>query len=256
MTTAWLAGGAGALGLAVGWFLNLVAQRVPRREPVLSPASRCPACLAQVALVDTVPIVSWLVLGRRCRSCRAPISARYPLVEAAAAGLFAAGGLRFGASVVLPAYLVFFAALVAVSAVDLEHRLVPKRVVYPALGLGAALLTLAALARGSSTPLVDAGIGGLASFVAIFVLNLISPRLMGMGDVRLAGLTGVFLGWLGLSHALVGLFLGFLLGALGGVVLAIRGPDRNPSIPFAPFLAAGAVLTVLWGNPLVHLLVG
>lgn len=253
---AWLAGAAGVLGLLVGSFLNLVAQRVPQHQAVLRPGPCCPSCSARVALVDRVPVVSWLVMSRRCRSCEQPISARYPLVELGTAGLFAAGALRLGAAPALPAYLVFFAALVTVAAVDLEYRIVPNRVVYPALGSGAVLLVAATLFQGSLNRLGYAALGGIASFAAILVLNLISPRLMGMGDVRLAGLIGLFLGWLGLAQVLVGLFVGFLLGAAAGLVLAARGPNRNPSVPFAPFLAAGAVLTVLWGNTLVHLLLG
>ncbi len=252
----WLAGGAGVLGLLGGSFLNLVAQRVPHREAIMRSGPCCPGCSARVALGDRVPIVSWLVMGRRCRSCQQPIPARYPLVELATAGLFVAGALRFGADPALPAYLVFFAALVTVAAVDLEHRIVPNRVVYPALAAGGVLLVAATLAQGPFTRLAYAALGGTASFAAILVLNLVSPRLMGMGDVRLAGLIGIFLGWLGLAQVLVALFLGFLLGAVVGVVLAIRGPNHNPSVPFAPFLAAGAVLTVLWGNSLVHLLLG
>lgn len=256
MIVAWLAGAAGAFGLVVGSFLNLVAQRLPQRQPVMRPGPRCTGCSARVALADRVPIVSWVLAGRRCRSCEELISIRYPLVELATAALFAAGALRFGAAPVLPAYLVLFAALVAVTAVDLEHRIVPSRVVYPALALAAPLLVAASLVRGAFMPLAYAALGGLASFAAILVLNLISPRLMGMGDVRLAGLIGIFLGWLGLADVLVGLFLGFLLGAVFGAGLALRGPNRNPSVPFAPFLATGAVLTVLWGRFLVHLLLG
>ncbi len=252
----WLAGGAAVLGLILGSFLNLVAQRLPLRQPLARPGPRCSGCLVPAGRADKVPVVSWLVRRGRCRSCGQPVSARYPLVELTSAGLFAAAALRFGAVPVLPAYLVFMAALVTVTVVDLEHRIVPSRVVYPALALGAPLLVAAALTQGSVASLAHAALGGLASFGAILVLNLISPRLMGMGDVRLAGLIGVFLGWLSLAHVLVGLFLGFLLGAVAGAGLAIRGPDRNPSVPFAPFLAAGAILAVLWGRPLARLLVG
>jgi leader peptidase (prepilin peptidase) / N-methyltransferase len=243
----------GALGLLVGSFLNVVIHRVPKRESVVKPRSRCPGCGTEIAARDNIPVVSWLALRGRCRTCAAPISARYPLVEAATGALFAAAALRFGASWQLPAFLVLFAALLAISAVDLELYIVPNRIVYPALFLSVPLLVVAAALDGDWRSLRDAALGGALGWGLLFVVHVISPGGMGFGDVRLAGLIGVHLGWLSVGHVLVGLFLGFLLAAAVGVVLiAAKVLTRKAKVPFGPFLAAGAVIAVLAGDPLLR----
>jgi leader peptidase (prepilin peptidase)/N-methyltransferase len=240
------------LGLVVGSFLNVVVHRLPRHESVVRPRSRCPGCGTQLAWRDNVPVVSWLALRRRCRTCRRPISARYPLVELATAALFAAAALRFGPDAALPAYLVLFAAIVAIAAIDLEHFIVPNRIVYPALFASVPLLVVAAAVGDEWASLRDAAVGGLAAWGALLVIHLASPRGMGFGDVRLAGLIGVHLGWLSLGHVVTGLFLAFASAAvvgLGLVAASLRtGKDR---VPFGPFLALGAVAAVLFGGPLI-----
>jgi leader peptidase (prepilin peptidase)/N-methyltransferase len=243
----------GLLGLCVGSFLNVVIWRVPRKESVVRPRSHCPACDTVVGSTDLVPVFSWLRLRGRCRACQEPIPMRYPLVEISSAVLFAAIGTRFHDSWALPAYLLMAAALLAISVIDLEHYIVPNRIVYP---VGFATVPLLALAAVFTTDgwdsLVRALLGGVVAFVFLFTLHFIQPRGMGFGDVRLSFLLGIWLGWLGWWEVALGLFLGFLFGALLGLLLmGVKRRGRKQHIPFAPFLAAGTLVTVLWGAHLI-----
>jgi leader peptidase (prepilin peptidase)/N-methyltransferase len=253
-----LLGGVGAiLGLVVGSFVNVVVARVPVGESVVRPRSRCPACGSPIAARDNVPLVSFLALRGHCRSCGVRIPLRYPLVEAVLAALFAGVALRFGAAPALAAFWWFSAALVAVSAVDLERRLVPRRIVYPALAGSAVLLGAASAWQGTARPFVDAAIGGAVAFLALAVVHLAKPQGMGFGDVRLAGLIGANLGWLGLAQVAVGLFLGFASAAVVGLGLVAAGrAGPRTRLPFAPFLAAGALATVFAGRVLVRAWLG
>jgi leader peptidase (prepilin peptidase)/N-methyltransferase len=243
----------GLIGLCVGSFLNVVIYRVPRRESVIRPRSHCPACDSPIADRDNVPVLSWLLLRGRCRSCRARISIRYPIVELGTAVLFVAAAVRLGATWQLPAFCVFFASLLAISMIDLDHFIIPNRVIYPTHGVTIPLLGAAAAADGSWDHLRNAAIGGVAGFGVLLVIHLVSPRGMGFGDVRLAGVIGVMLGWLGLRYLFLGLFLGFLLAAVIGLVLiAAHLRSRKDAVPFGPFMAMGAVLAVLWGQAILN----
>src|SRR5437764_316267 len=240
----------GVFGLAVGSFLNVVIYRVPRKESIVRPRSRCPGCGTQLAERDNIPVVSWVVLRGHCRTCGEPISARYPLVELTTAALFVAAALRFGLDWVLPAYLVFFAALVAITFIDLELYIIPNRVLYPTIFISIPLLVLAAAAQSEWGNLERAVIGAVVAWVFFLVLHLVSPRGMGFGDVRLSFLLGLFLGWLDLRHVFLGVFFGFLLGSIVGIALMIlRRRGRKDHILFAPLLAVGAIVAVLAGSP-------
>jgi leader peptidase (prepilin peptidase)/N-methyltransferase len=254
--TALLAAACGLLGLAVGSFLNVVIHRVPRKESVVAPRSRCPNCDAGVSPRDNVPVVSWLLLRGRCRACGMRISSRYPLVEVATAALFVAGALRFGASWELPAYLVLFASLLAISAIDLELYIIPNRIVYPTIAMALPLLALAAALQHEWGALWHALIGGAGAWTVLFVAHVASGgRGMGFGDVRLAFILGLFLGWLDpypYGHVFLGLFLGFALGSVVGLALmALRLRSRKDQIPFGPFLAGGTVLAIFIGSPVL-----
>lgn len=250
--TALLAAGCGVLGLVVGSFLNVVVHRVPRKESVVRPRSRCPGCGTQLAARDNVPVISWLVLRGRCRTCGRSISARYPLIELATGALFVAAAVRLGADPALPAFLVVLAALVAISAVDLERSIIPNRIVYPALFVAGPLLLVAAVVTGDWRSLREAALGGALAWGLLHLVWLVSPRGMGYGDVRLAGLVGMVLGWLSLGHVLVGLFLGFLTASVTGVGLIVtKRRTRKDKLPFGPFLALGALLAVLFGRPII-----
>jgi leader peptidase (prepilin peptidase)/N-methyltransferase len=243
----------GLFGLVIGSFLNVVIYRLPRRESLAHPPSHCPVCGAPVRPWDNVPVFSWFALRGRCRDCSAPISARYPLVEALTAALFVGAAWRLGARAELADFCVFFAFLVALSGIDLDHHILPSRIIYPAAGASLVLLALASGVDHNWHRYQDAVIGGALALAALFVIHVAVPRGMGFGDVRLAGLLGLNLGWLGLAHVAVGLFAGFLFGAVVGVgLMAVGAASRKSRIPFGPFLAAGAVVGVLWGTTVVN----
>ena len=247
-----IAAGCALLGLLVGSFLNVVIWRVPRHESVVAPASHCPGCDTPIAPRDNVPVLSWVLLRGRCRHCRTKISARYPLIELACSALFAALGARFAHSWALPAYLLLGAGLLALSAIDLEHYLLPNRVVYP---LGFASIPLLALGAGLDGHwwfFARALIGAASAFAALFAIHFVSPGGMGFGDVRLAFVLGLFLGYLGAADVAFGLFFGFVYGAVVGVALMAAGKrGRRQHIPFGPFLAAGTLTIVLVGGPII-----
>ena len=244
----------GIVGLAAGSFLNVVIYRLPRKESIVRPRSHCPACGVQIADRDNIPVFSWIALRGRCRACGARISVRYPLVELGTAGLFMASAVRFGASWVVPGYCLFFASLLAISVIDLDHYIVPNRIIYPTLFATVPLLLGAAGLSHQWAALGRATVGGLVGFLGFFVIHMVSPKGMGFGDVRLAGVIGVYLGWLGYGHLAVGLFLAFLSASVVGIALMIaRVRGRRDPVPFAPFMALGAVAAVLWGQQLMHL---
>ncbi len=242
------------LGLLVGSFLNVVIWRVPRGESVVRPPSHCPACEHVVRPRDNVPVVSWLVLRGRCRDCEAPISVRYPLVELLTAVIFAALAWRIGLEPDLPAFLYLGAIGVALALIDLDVKRLPNVIVLPSYLVGGLLLGMAALVQRDLSSYLTALLGMAALFSLYFLLAFIYPAGMGFGDVKLAGVLGLYLGWLGWSELLVGAFLGFLLGGVvGGGLMALGRATRKSKIPFGPFMLAGAFLAVLWGGALADL---
>jgi leader peptidase (prepilin peptidase)/N-methyltransferase len=171
--------------------------------------------------------------------------------------LFVGMAARFGAAPELPAFWLFSASLVALSIIDLEQRVVPSAILYPSALAGVALLTTAALVSGSTRAAFDALVGAAVGFGVLLVIHLAKPAGMGFGDVRLGGLIGLNVGFLGIRAVVVALFVAFLLVALaGGALVALRRASRHAQVPFVPFLAAGALLTVGWSADLVHLLMG
>ena len=242
----------GVYGLVIGSFLNVVIWRVPQKVSVISPRSSCPSCDTRIRPRDNVPVLSWLLLHGRCRSCGEAISPRYPLIELLTGVLFAAVGARFAHSWALPAYLVLTGGLIALSAIDLEHYVLPNRIVYP---LGIAMVPLLAFASALAHDwgaFVRALVGGVVAFAFFFTVFFIAPRGMGFGDVRLSAVLGLSLGWLGLGYVAGGLFCGFVYGAVVGVALiAVGARKRKQHIPFGPFLAAGTMTFVLAGQPIL-----
>jgi leader peptidase (prepilin peptidase)/N-methyltransferase len=235
-------------GLEIGSFLNVVIYRVPRHESIVSPRSACPVCAAPIRNRDNIPVISWIVLRGHCRDCHAPISARYPLVELACSGLFAGAAARLGFNWDLPAFLALLAGLLALSLIDMEHLLLPKVVVYPTLVFVAAFLTLASVMTGDWHRLFIAALCAIAWFVVFFLLNFASPRLLGFGDVRLAPVIGLGLGWLGLRYVVLGFFAANLIGAVIGVTLILtKRMRRDQQIPYGIFLALGAAFAIYAG---------
>ena len=218
----------GLLGLLVGSFLNVVIARVPAQESVVRPGSRCPACGAAIPPWLNVPVLSWLLLRGRARCCGARISWRYPAVEAATGVAFAAVAAWLGASWALPAYLLLAAASIALAAIDVDTQRLPIVVVAPTFVAGMALLALASLAGSRPGAGVRAVAGAAVLWLLYRLLHAFSPRGMGYGDVRLAAVIGLFLGWLGWDRLAVGAFLGFLVGGLFGLVLILAGRGFSP----------------------------
>jgi leader peptidase (prepilin peptidase) / N-methyltransferase len=233
-----------APGLALGSFLNVVAARVPLRRSISSPGSACPSCGHAIAWYDNVPLLSWALLRGRCRSCDASISARYPAVELVSALLVAGSIWKFGLHGEALVAVFFCLALVAVSATDLEHRLIPNRIVVPA---AAVVLVAQTVLR----PSPEWAIAALAASGFLFVAALAYPRGMGMGDVKLALLLGAMLG----RTVPVALMVGMAAALVPGLILLARhgAKARKMGIPLAPFLALGAVVALFAGHPLLHL---
>ena len=240
-------------GLAVGSFLNVVIYRVPRHQSVVSPPSACPHCGTAIGARDNVPVISWVLLRGKCRHCGASISVQYPLVELATAALFAGLAARFGYDWALPAYLALFGGLLALSWIDVEMLILPRAIIYPLLVMVAGLLLVPAVVYGSwhSYWVAWAFAGGW--FALFFVLNLASPRVLGFGDVRLAPLLGLGLGWLGWRYVILGFFAANLIGAVIGMALiAMKRIERQSRIPYGVFLALGTAVAVYFGPTLLR----
>jgi leader peptidase (prepilin peptidase) / N-methyltransferase len=242
----------GVLGLVVGSFLNVVIYRVPRDESLLRPGSHCPNCQAAIPPIHNVPVLSWLLLRGRCGSCASAIALRYPLVEAGTAGLFLAVTLRFGVTLALPAYLYLAAVGIALAMIDVDVRRLPDPIVLPSYLVGA-LLLVPACVRHSAWGSAGRCLAAMAALGAFYLLLALAyPGGIGLGDVKLAGLLGLYLGWLGWSAVVVGTFAGFVFGGVVGVVLMVAGrATRKTAIAFGPYMLAGAALAVFASAPIM-----
>lgn len=234
------------LGLAIGSFLNVVVHRLPLGESLSTPRSRCTGCGVAIAAYDNVPVVSWIALGGRCRHCRAPISARYPVVEALTAATFAAVVAARGFDAGLLLELPFAAVLIAVAAIDLDHRIVPNRILLPA-----AVWAVAAGIPVWTDFMPEALAAGAGAFAFLLLAALAYPAGMGMGDVKLAGVMGLYLG----LEAVPALAVAFVTGTVVGLAMIAREGRgaRKKGVPFAPFLALGGLVALLVGEDLVSL---
>ena len=231
-----------APALALGSFLNVVAARVPERRSIVRPPSSCGACGHEIGWRDNIPILSYLVLRGRCRHCAARISPIYPLVEAGTAGLAVACVAAFGLTAEGLLAIGFCAVLVTLSVIDLQHRIVPNRIVLPA-----AAVTLVAHTAIEPSPAWLLGALGASGF--LFFAALVHPKGLGMGDVKLALLLGAMLG----ASVSVALFLGFVLGLVPALVLFSRhgAAARKMAVPLVPFLSLGAVVALFFGEQLL-----
>ena len=237
----------GVIGAIVGSFLNVVVHRLPRHESLVTPASRCPRCGTPVKPYDNIPILSWLLLRGRCRSCGEPISPRYPLVEAMTAVLCVGAVLAHDTAASIALSLVLILIVVPAALIDLEHRIIPNRLTL----LGAILaLVLGTVLDPAGEP--ERLIAGAAAAGFLLLAALAYPGGMGMGDVKLAGVMGLFLGRAVAPAILIALLAGVLYGAL---VIARKGAQagRKTAVPFGPFLALGAIVAIYAGQPLIDL---
>jgi leader peptidase (prepilin peptidase)/N-methyltransferase len=245
-----LLGLVGVVGLAVGSFLNVVIYRVPRQESIVTPGSQCPTCRTPIKGRHNVPVLSWLVLRGRCHSCRARISVRYPLVEAGTAALFVAITLRFGMSVLLPAYLYFAALGLTLALIDVDVRRLPDTIVLPSYVVSV-LLLMPAGAEQADWVRGERGLVGMAGLLVLyFALALAYPNGLSIGDVKLAGLLGLYLGWLSWGALLIGAFGGFVIAGVGGTAaIATRHGTRTMGVPLGRCLIASAVLALFVAAP-------
>jgi leader peptidase (prepilin peptidase) / N-methyltransferase len=252
-----LTGVAVVAGLLTGDLLEVVVERVVGREDWERPWWRCEACRAPATGLALVPLVRVVARARPCPSCatRAAHARRPAVLSLLAGGVLGVFAARIGADVALVAYCVFGLSLIAISAVDLETMRIPNRLVYPTFVVMVPLLALASAVDDRWGSLARAAVAGASAFVVFFAIHLLVPRGMGFGDVRLAALIGLGVGWLGLGHAFVAFFVAFVLGAVIGLTLVIvTGRGRGTRIAFGPFLSAGAVIAVAWGGPLADVL--
>jgi leader peptidase (prepilin peptidase)/N-methyltransferase len=232
-------------GLIIGSFLNVVIYRLPRDESLTHPRSRCPSCATQLRAVDNIPVVSWLALRGRCHHCGAPISARYPLVELSTAVLYAAVVATQDDAVRIVLGLLLVTALVPITLIDIDLRIIPNRITGPAAVAG--LVAVAALDRDFLVEAIVAGIAGGGFFL---IAALLYPRGMGMGDVKLAGVLGLYLGRAVAPAILIALIAGVVVGA---AIIARKGAveGRKTAVAFGPFLALGGMVAFFVGNELV-----
>lgn len=253
---------AGLLGLIIGSFLNVVIYRVPAGIPLTRP-SQCPHCDAPVKPWQNVPVVSWLVLGGKCANCKAPISGRYPLVELATGVAFVGvvslavdewATLPTVALVLVTIASLYLAAIsIALTMIDLDTRRLPNAIVLPSYVVLAALFTASCLFGAPWEALLRAAIGGAALFAFYWLLRAIRPGGMGGGDVKLAGVLGAALGFVGWGALVVGAFAAFVVGGIVGIALMIGGrATRKTAIPFGPFMVIGAWLGIVAGEPLAR----
>jgi leader peptidase (prepilin peptidase)/N-methyltransferase len=235
-------------GLVIGSFMTVVVSRVPTGESVIRPRSRCPACGVPIRSRDNVPVMGWLLLRGRCRNCGEPISLLYPALEIVTATLFVAAFVAFADLWVAALVAALLSLMPAITVIDIQHRIIPNRLMYPALIAFPVYILIAFTAGGAVDP-IRAALGFVIFGGGLFLVAAVSGG-MGMGDVKLAALEGVTLGALGLRYVGVAAAAAILLGGLGGVVALLLGRGRRSAIPFGPYLAAGAVVAAFWGGPI------
>jgi len=241
-------------GLAIGSFMTVVVARVPEGQSVLRPRSRCPRCGTELRNRDNVPVMSWLLLGGRCRTCGERISVMYPLLELSTALLVAGAAATYDRPWVAVMVALFLALMPAITWIDIERRIIPNRITYPAFLGFAAYVAIAWLFDGGTDP-VRGLIGALLYGGGLFLVALVS-RGMGMGDVKLALVIGVVLGSIGLRYVGVAAAGAVLFGGVGGIVALAMGRNRKAMIPFGPYMAAGAVVAAFWGERIVDWYLG
>jgi leader peptidase (prepilin peptidase)/N-methyltransferase len=241
----------GLFGLLIGSFLNVVIWRVPRGESVVSPGSACPWCGHPVRGRDNIPVLSWLLLRGRCRDCGEPIARRYPAVELGTGVAFAAVTAWTGLAWELPALLYLTAVAIALTLIDLDVQRLPDAIVLPSIVVAAALLTLAAAMTGQWSDLRRAFLAAAVLFAAYFLMKVAYPPGMGFGDVKLAALLGLYLGWIGWGAVVIGSFAAFVLGGIFSIGLVLmRRAGRKSGVPFGPWMILGAAVGITVGESL------
>lgn len=241
-------------GLVIGSFLTVVAERVPQGGSVVAPPSRCGSCGLRLGPLDLVPVFSWVALRGKCRQCKASIGAEPIIIELATAGLFVLFALKFEDDAVLPAFCILAATLVVQTWIDLKTQRLPRSITYTAMALGGSALIVAAIVRDEPERIWMAALGAAIALALMAAIYAASKGGMGFGDVILAPLLGMYLGWLNPGIVAPGLFFGFIFGAVVGVaMMAGNKAGMRTALPFGPFLALGTVVAVFVGQHFVDL---
>jgi leader peptidase (prepilin peptidase)/N-methyltransferase len=242
-------------GLIVGSFLTVVVDRVPQGGSVNAPPSRCGSCGLRLGPLDLVPVFSWLALRGKCRRCKAPIGIEPIVLEIANATLYVLMAIRFDDTrAAIPAYCVLMSVLVAQTWIDLKIQRLPREITYTGIILGAVTLTMAAIVIDEPERIWMMALGAVIALAAMWLIYTLSKGGMGDGDVRLAPLLGMYLGWLNPGIVLPGLFFGFVAGAVVGVTMMVFDrAGRRTAVPFGPFLALGTIVAIFVGQHFVDL---
>jgi len=244
-------------GALIGSFLNVCIYRIPRRISIVWPSSRCPSCNQPIRAWDNIPLLSFLMLGGSCRNCRARIPYRYPLVEALNAAFYVILMWRFGPGWPFSIYALFCSALIVITFIDLDFQIIPDRITLPGIPVGllaGALLLPDPFLRAVSLGWRGACIGAVSGFLFYYLVAVAGEKIfkkeaMGGGDIKMMAMVGGFLGWKGI---ILTTFLGSLFGSIIGILMMIfRGRERGSLIPFGPFLAAGAAVSLVFGQEIL-----
>ncbi len=232
------------LGVVIGSFLNVCIDRLPQKRSIVSPPSHCPHCKHRLSIIELIPIISYISLRGRCRSCGEKIPARVLLVEIGTGVMFFLIWLRFGQSWDTAIASIVGSLLLVIGLIDLEHQKIPNILIYPAIGIGLLLIPLLHLA----SPWMYLA-GGLLGFGVLFLIAVISPGSMGMGDVKLMLFLGILIGY---PEIIITIFMAFVSGGLiAGILLALKKIDRKDSVAFGPYLALAGIITILYGNQIL-----
>ena len=242
-------------GLVIGSFLTVVVDRVPQGGSVNAPPSRCGSCGLRLGPLDLVPVFSWLALRGKCRQCRAPIGIDPIVIELTNAGLYVLMAIRFeDMRAAVPAYCILMSVLLAQTWIDLKTKRLPREITYTGIVLGAIALAIAAVVLDEPERIWMMALGAVIALAMMWVIYAVSRGGMGDGDVRLAPLLGMYLGWLNPGIVLPGLFFGFVAGAVVGVaMMTFDRAGRRTAVPFGPFLALGTVVAIFVGQHFVDL---
>ena len=242
-------------GLLIGSFLTVVVDRVPQGGSVNAPPSRCGSCGLRLGPLDLVPVFSWLALRGRCRRCRAPIGIDPIVIELTNAALYVLMAIRFGDTrAAIPAFCILMSVLLAQTWIDLQTQRLPREITYTGIVSGAVALSVAAIVIGEPARIWMMALGAVIALAAMWLIYAVSRGGMGDGDVRLAPLLGMYLGWLNPGIVLPGLFFGFIAGAVVGVgMMAVDRAGRRTAVPFGPFLALGTIVAIFVGQHFIDL---
>jgi leader peptidase (prepilin peptidase) / N-methyltransferase len=237
------------IGLVIGSFSNVCIYRIPRNESIIRPGSHCPKCSKPIPFYDNIPIISYLILKGKCRYCGQPIPLQYPIVELATGLFYLALYLFYGLQLIAIVYMLLCTLLIIISFIDLKERIIPDVLSLPFIAIGFILsFFLKSLSPVDSLLGILVG-GGSLLIIAIAGTYLFKKEAMGGGDIKLAAMIGAFLGW---QLTLLSLFLGFFLGSIIGVIVLIINKGKTDIVPFGPFIALGAMLSIFWGQAIIH----